>query len=106
MPTYVTLFSVGKGSEALVIDQLAKSNELIVWSSKEEYFAAREADPEPIDGGEFSYGLAAGKSNAPDSLISNSIVSFLAPESLLARLADLHAAVRALRGADWPEWPE
>ena len=106
MYVYVTFFDVGKGSETLTIDHFERTEEIITWESKEQYFAERKGDPNPIDGGVYSYGLATGTSGAPDSLIAGRIVSYLAPSSLLALLNVLDSVVHALRSADWPEWPE
>ena len=106
MVAYVTLFDVGTGTETLIIDQFARTDQMITWESKEQYFAARLTEPRPIDGGIYAYGIGAATSMAPDSIISNHIVSCLASQCLLAKLDALHAAVLGLRGADWPEWPE
>ena len=107
MFTYVTFFSVGKDSETLIIDQfLEHVGDLVVWGSQEEYFAARQVEPEPIDGGVFSYGLATGTAAAPDAIIENRIVSFSASQSLVDLLQVLHSVVRAMRSAEWPEWLE
>ena len=106
MTAYVTFFNVGKDSESLVIDQLSKTDEFIIWDTKNEYFDARESDPEPIDGGVFTYGLAAGVSLAPDALLSSKIVSFRPDAALLNSLNALDSIVMALRTMDWPEWPE
>ena len=103
---YITLFSVGKGSEALLIDRFDHSDDLIVWESKEQYFAARKDEPKVIDGGIFTYGLVTGTAMVPDALIANHIVSFVAPSSVHALLDVLHAVVRAMRSAEWPEWPD
>ena len=51
-----------------------------------------------------AYGLAAGASHAPDDVFANRIVSYQAPESLVALLGVLDAVVTALRNADWPDW--
>ena len=80
---YITLFSVGKDSEALIIDLFERTEELIVWDSREQYFEARQREPEVIDGGVYSYWMVAATSAAPDDLISNRIVSFLAPPARL-----------------------
>lgn len=104
MNVYVTFFNVGKDSEGLVIDYMDETDQLIVWSSEDEYFAAR-GDFKIIGGGVFTYGLAAGTAGAPHTLISNQIVSFRATHSLLALLDILDATVKAMRSADWPEWP-
>ena len=106
MPIYVTFFNVGKHSETLIVDQFSQTDEIIVWDTKELYLAARETEHNPIDGGVYTYGLAAAVSTAPDALISNRIVSCRAPDSLLSLLADLNVTVEALRNADWPEWPK
>lgn len=86
-----------------MVDQFTRDEEIVVWFSKDQYFAAREADPKPIDGGVYTYGIAAGASRAPDSLISNQIVSYRAPDSLLALLEQLDSIVVALWDADWPD---
>ena len=106
MATYVTFFNVGEDSEALVIDQLSVSDEFIIWDTKDEYFETRESEPEPIDGGVFTYGLAAGVSLAPDALLSSKIVSFRPDAALLDSLNALNSRIMALRTMDWPEWPE
>ena len=106
MAAYITFFNVGRGSETLNVDQFTRTEEIIVWESKEQYFAAREADTKPVDGGIYTYGLVAGTSMAPDSLISNQIVSYMAPNSLLNLLEQLDSVVRSFRKADWPDWPE
>lgn len=103
---YITLFTVGEGSEALVIDRFERTEELIVWESREQYFDSRKYEPEMIDGGVFTYGLVAGTAAAPDALIANQIVSFLAPPSVHALLDVLDSVVRAMRSAEWPEWPD
>ena len=103
---YITLFSVGKDSEALIIDLFERTEELIVWDSREQYFEARQREPEVIDGGVYSYWMVAATSAAPDDLISNRIVSFLAPPHVYSLLDILHSVVRAMRSAEWPEWPD
>ena len=91
----------------MVIDHfLDHMGDVVTWSSQEEYFAARHTEPAPIDGGVYSYGIAAGTAAAPDALIENRIVSFFAPQSLVDLLRVLHSVVRAMRSADWPEWAE
>ena len=106
LPVYNTFFDVGKDSEALSLDRFTRTEDIIVWESKEQYFEARLAEPKVIDGGIYTYELVAALSMVPDSLISTQIVSFQAPDSLLAMLEELDSVVHALRGADWPEWPE
>ncbi len=107
MYIYVTLFSVGKNSEALIIDSFGDDvGELVVWESKEQYFSARQDEPEVIDGGIFAYGLAAGTSHFPDAIYGDRIVSFFAPSSLVELLRVLNSLVHAMRSADWPNWPE
>ncbi len=103
---YITLFSVGKGTEALLIDRFERTEDLIIWESKEQYFDARKDEPGAIDGGVFSYGLVAATAATPDALIANQIVSFLAPSSVHGLLGVLDAVVRAMGSADWPEWPD
>ena len=103
---YITLFSVGKGTEALLIDRFERTEDLIVWESREQYISARKDEPVAIDGGIFSYGLLTGTADVPDALIANQIVSFLAPSSVHALLNVLHSVVRAMRSAEWPEWPD
>ena len=103
---YITLFNAGKGSEALCIDRFERTEEFIVWESKEQYFDARKDNHRVIDGGIFSYGLVAGVAAAPDDLITNQIVSFLAPSSVHAILDVLDSVVRAMKSAEWPEWPD
>ena len=103
---YITLFSAGEGSEALVIDRFERTDDLIIWESREQYVEARKDEPKIIDGGIFSYGLVTGTASIPDALIANHIVSFLAPSSVHALLDVLHAVVRAMRSAEWPTWPD
>ena len=103
---YITFFDVGKDSEALIIDNFERTEEIVMWNSKEDYFQSRKTDPKPIDGGIYSYGLAAAVSIAPDAVISERIVSYRAPDSLLSLLNRLDSLVRDLRNAEWPEWPE
>ena len=105
MNVYTTFFDVGGHSQTLSIDYFTRTEEIIVWKSKEQYFAERCGDPKPIDGGVYTYGLGAAVSSAPDSLFSNQIVSYRAPDSLLALLEVLDSVVGALRRAEWPEWP-
>ena len=104
MATYVTFFSVGKDSETLIIDELMRVDEIIIWESKDQYFSARQTEPRPIDGGVFTYGLAAGTSGFPDLTWGSQIVSYLAPPSLLELLNQLDSLVHSMRQADWPEW--
>ena len=107
MYTYVTFFSVGEDSEALIIDKfLDNIGDLVVWESKDAYFAARCTEPDPIDGGVYSYGMAAATAQAPDDIIKGRIVSYLAPSSLVDLLRVLHSVVHAMRSAEWPEWSE
>ena len=106
MGAYITFFKADGGSEALVVDEFTRVEAIIVWESKKKYFAARQAEPKPIDGGVYTYGLIAGASMAPDSLISDQIVSYKAPDSLLDLLGQLDSVVHALRKADWPNWPD
>lgn len=103
--TYITMFSVGEGSEALIIDHLdvEESKELIVWDSPAQYHSARKWEPENIDGGIYSYGLLAGTAALPDDLINNQIVSFLAPSSAHAILKVLNSVVEAMRSVEWPD---
>ena len=106
MSTYVTFFSVGKDSEALIIDQLKEDwDKVVVWESKERYFSARlEPNPKHIDGGIYSYMIACGMSLAPDDMFNGRIVSYQAPSSLVRLLLAFDEAVQALRFADWPDW--
>lgn len=107
MYTYITFFNLGEDSEALLLDHFPDNmGDLIVWESREAYFAARATEPDPIDGGVYSYWLAAATSMAPNDMIRDRIVSYLAPESLVGLLGILHSTVRAMRTAEWPEWPE
>ena len=102
---YITLFSVGQGSEALSIDRIERTDDFIVWDSRDEYFDALVDDKQVIDGGIFSYGLIAGVAAAPDDIIEGRIVSFLAPPHVHAFIEVLDSLVRGMRQADWPEWP-
>ena len=87
MQVYVTFFSVGTNSEALIIDHFQTiTEEIVVWESKEQYFAERSDSFDIIDGGMHVYYLAAGVSAIPDALLSNQIVSYRAP-SAASRLA-------------------
>lgn len=107
MYRYVTFFSIGKGSETLSIDYFADNvGDLVVWESQEAYNSARCTEPDPIDGGEFSYGLATGVARAPSRVVDGRIVSYLAPDPLVDVLRVLNSVVRAMRGCEWPEWPE
>ena len=106
MITYITLFKTGQYSETLIIDQFERTEDLIIWESEDEYFSSRMAEMRPVDGGVFSYGLIAAVSAAPDRIIDNHIVSFLAPDYVHGLLATLHALVRTMRSAKWPEWEE
>ena len=107
MYTYITFFSVGKDSEALIIDHfLDNIGDLFVWESNDAYFAARYTEPDIIDGGVYSYFLATAKAGAPTNIIENRIVSYLAPKPLEDLLRVLHSVVEAMRSAEWPEWPD
>ena len=107
MQVYVTFFSVGTNSEALIIDHFQTiTEEIVVWESKEQYFAERSDSFDIIDGGMHVYYLAAGVSAIPDALLSNQIVSYRAPSALLGLLKVLDSVVQALRVSGWPEWPE
>ena len=103
---YITLFNVGKYSETLLIDRFERTEDLIVWESEEQYFGARKDDPQPIDGGVFTYGLVTGVAGAPDNLITNQIVSFLAPTYVHGLVDVLNSLVQAMRSAEWPDWSE
>ena len=108
MTVYVTFFSDGPGSEALLIDQLRDNlDSWVVWESKNEYWDAQLSMPTSIDGGVYSYGLAAAAAAAaaPDDIFENRIVSYRAPQSLVDLLKQLDSVMRAMRNADWPEWP-
>ena len=101
---YITLFSVGKGTETLSIDRFERTDDLIVWESADEYSDALVDKGTVIDGGIFSYGLVAGVAAAPDVLIEGRIVSFLAPPHVHSIIEVLDSVVRAMRSAEWPEW--
>lgn len=106
MNVYFTFFDVGSGSETLIIDSFERTEEIIRWDSREDYFQASRTEPKPIDGGVYSYGLAAAVSMAPETIIPERIVSYRAPVSSLFLLNELDSLVRDLSGAEWPEWPE
>lgn len=107
MYLYVTLFSVGKGTEALLVDSFTDQwGDFVEWDSREQYFSARGDEPEVIDGGVYAYWLVAATWQLPESIHKNRIVSFSAAGSVLGLLRVLHSVVRAMRAADWPEYPE
>ena len=107
MYTYITFFSVGKDSEGLVIDHfLDNMGDLVVWESRDAYFAARYTEPDMIDGGVYSYLLATAVAGAPTAIIENRIVSYLAPKPLEDLLRVLHSVVQAMRSAEWPAWSD
>ena len=105
MKVYITFFDVGNDSETLIIDSFERTEKLIKWETREDYFRSRMTEPKPIGGGVYSYGLVAAVSIAPDTVISERIVSYRAPDSLLSLVKKLDSIVRDLRGAEWPEWP-
>ena len=108
MQIYITFFDVGEGSEVLAIDYFHDdiTDEVIRWGSREEYFAARMLEHEPIDGGAFSHGLAAGIAQIPDRFGKGRIISVRPPDGAVEILRTLDGVVRTMRTIEWPEWPD